>query len=278
MVQPGTRIDLSKLPTSPSVFSLSKKKASDLLRVCVERLSDLQTRLFAERAQSLLLIFQGMDASGKDSTIRHVTTGVNPAGIRVHSYGVPTKDDLAQSYFQRHWRDLPIQGNIGIHNRSHYEEVVVTRVHPALLKLRGFKTSAADESFWQERFEDIRAFERHLTRQSRTSIIKFFLHLSKDEQLKRLIERLDDPNKNWKFDISDVRERLYWDDYQHAYNEAITATAIEQAPWYVIPADVKRFARLAVAEIVVEKLIAMNPQFPAPAANVEKAKRALQRT
>ncbi len=234
--------------------------------------------MFAEKSQALLLIFQGMDASGKDSTIRHVTTGVNPAGVHVHSYGVPTQEDLAQSYFQRHFRDLPAQGQIGVHNRSHYEEVVVTRVHPALLQLRGFEVNEVDEEFWQERFTDIRSFERHLTRQSRTKIIKFFLHISREEQLKRLLQRLDDPTKNWKFDISDIRERLYWDDYQFAYESAIAATSTEYAPWYVIPADQKRFSRLAIAEIVLSTMRELDPQFPAPEADLKKAKHALLRT
>lgn len=226
----------------------------------------------------MLLIFQGMDASGKDSTIRHVTTGLNPAGVHVHSYGVPSDSDLNQSYFQRHWRDLPAQGYIGVHNRSHYEEVVVTRVHPSLLKLRGFEEAAVDDSFWQDRFEDILSFERHLTRQGHTTILKFFLHVSKEEQLKRLIERLDDPQKNWKFKLSDIRERLYWDDYQHAYESAIAATTTQAAPWFVIPADQKRFARLAIAEIVVDTLIEMNPCFPDADVDLEVAKRALLRT
>lgn len=219
-----------------------------------------------------------MDASGKDSTIRHVTTGLNPAGVRVHSYGVPTVDDLNQSYFQRHWRDLPAQGYIGVHNRSHYEEVVVTRVHPTLLTLRGFDEVAAKASFWQERFEDIRSFERHLARQGHTTILKFFLHVSKEEQLKRLIERLDDPEKNWKFEFSDANERMYWDDYQTAYEEAIVATSTPIAPWFVIPADQKRFARLAVAEIVVSRLAELNPRFPTTELDLEKARRALLET
>ena len=242
------------------------------------RFAELQHRLFAESSRSLLLIFQGMDASGKDSTIRHVTTGLNPAGVHVHAYGVPTQEDLEQSYFQRHWRDLPSQGRIGVHNRSHYEEVVVTRVHPTLLKLRGFEVSAANESFWQDRFEDIRSFERHLTRQGHTAILKFFLHVSKKEQLKRLVERLDDPEKNWKFEISDVRERLHWDDYQIAYEKAIAATSTSDAPWFVIPADQKRFARLAIAEIVVDRLTEMDPHFPDAEVDLEKAKSALLRT
>ena len=244
----------------------------------VERFADLQHRLFAERSRALLLIFQGMDASGKDSMIRHVTTGLNPAGVRVHAYGVPTQDDLQQSYFQRHWRDLPAQGYIGVHNRSHYEEVVVTRVHPHLLKLRGFDIETIEDSFWENRFEDIRSFEQHLTRQGHTAILKFFLHVSKEEQLKRLVERLDDPEKNWKFELSDIRERMYWDDYQFAYEQAITATSTEAAPWFIIPADQKRFSRLAVAEIVVGQLERMDPNFPDVELNLAKAKRALLKT
>lgn len=249
-----------------------------MLKEIVGRFAELQHRLFAENSRALLLIFQGMDASGKDSMIRHVTTGLNPAGVRVHSYGVPSQDDLDQSYFQRHWRDLPAQGFIGVHNRSHYEEVIVTRVHPTLLKLRGFDVASVSDAFWQDRFEDIRSFERHLTRQGHTTVLKFFLHVSQEEQLKRLLQRLDDPEKNWKFEMSDVRERLYWDDYQFAYEDAISATSTEAAPWFVIPADQKRFARIAVAEIVVERLAQMDPRFPDAELDLEKAKRALLRT
>ena len=269
---------MSKRATRQPGFTLGKQEAQKQLKEIVGRFAELQHRLFAEHSRALLLVFQGMDASGKDSMIRHVTTGLNPAGVRVHAYGVPTQDDLEQSYFQRHWRDLPAQGYIGVHNRSHYEEVVVTRVHPTLLKLRGFDIEAIEESFWEERFEDIRSFERHLTRQGHTTVLKFFLHVSKEEQLKRLVERLDDPEKNWKFELSDIRERQYWDEYQSAYEAAIKATSTGAAPWFVIPADQKRFARLAVAEIVVAQLEQMDPLFPDAELDLEKAKRALLKT
>ena len=271
-------VALSDIPTLVEDFSLSKAAAQKQLKGWVDQLSSLQQRLFAEQSRALLLIFQGMDASGKDSTIRRVTTGVNPAGVHVQSYGVPTTDDLAQSYFQRHFRDLPAYGQIGVHNRSHYEEVVVTRVHPDYLRLRGIDTDEVNERFWMSRFEDIRNFERLITRRDRTTIIKFFLHISKEEQRNRLLERLDEPTKNWKFADSDIRDRAYWNDYQLAYESAIAATSTEYAPWYVIPADQKRFARLAVAEIVVRALETLDPQFPPAETNLEQAKQALLKT
>lgn len=274
----GEQVQLSERPTQSPDFSLTRSEARKSLRDCVDVLALLQHRLYAENSRSMLLIFQGMDASGKDSTIRRVTTGLNPAGVQVHAFGMPTEQDFANSYLSRHWDRLPTRGQIGIHNRSHYEEVTVTRVHPNLLRSRGLSLGDINDDFWRERYEDIRAFERHVARQSHTTIIKFFLHISKDEQRNRLLERLDDPEKNWKLDNSDIRERTYWDDFQAAYNDAISATSTEWAPWYVIPADQKRFARLAVAEVLAARLSAMDPQFPKPHADFESARHELMRS
>ena len=278
LVKPGSQLELREIPTKISDFPHRKATAEVQLQVKVKQLSLLQQRLYAEGAQSLLIIFQGMDASGKDGTIRHLTTGVNPAGVQVHSYGVPTKDDLVRSYLQRHWQHLPAHGYIGVQNRSHYEEVVVTRVHPSVLHMRNIHTDDVDDVFWHERFKDICNFERHLVRQNRTKIVKIFLHISKHAQLKRLVSRLDDPNKRWKFDINDLRERMYWNEFQSAYNEAISATATDFAPWYVVPADKRYVARLAVAEIVVEKLTMMDPQIPSPHVDLKKLKEELLKT
>ena len=278
-VNPQSQVDLVSLETDKCEdLALDKKTCEEHLRDKVAELSELQARLFAEGSQSLLLIFQGMDASGKDSTIRHMTTGVNPAGVQIRSFGVPSKDDLARSYLQRHWEYLPERGFIGIQNRSHYEEVIVTRVHPSLLSLRHVDTSEIDDTFWEQRFEDINAYEKHLTSQNNTTIVKFFLNISKEMQLKRLLKRIDNPDKRWKFDASDLRERLYWDDYQSAYNQAIAATSTDCAPWYVIPANQKYFARLTVTELVVDAMTKMNPQFPSPAADFEKVRKELLKT
>ena len=266
------------MPALQDDVSIEKRTLASVLKAKVEQLSELQGRLFAEGSRSILLIFQGMDASGKDSTIRHIMTGVNPAGVQVRSFGVPTKEDLGFSYLARHWEHLPAHGFIGIQNRSHYEEVIVTRVHPALLSLRDVDIDQVDDSFWQQRFEDINAFEKHLVTQNRTTVLKFFLHISKDAQLKRLLKRIDDPDKQWKFDISDLRERLYWDDFQSAYNQAISATSTEHAPWYVIPANRKPFARLAVAELLVDAISKLDPQYPSPAANLDKVREELLKT
>lgn len=278
-IESNSSVDLDLIATSQKELPfIEKKKGEAQLAQKVKELSELQMRLFAESSRSLLLIFQGMDAAGKDSAIRHIMTGVNPAGVEVCSYGVPSKDDLANSYLQRHWQDLPGRGYICIYNRSHYEEVIVTRVHTSLLSLRGVDPDTVDERFWQQRYEDIRAFERHLVQQNNTTVLKFFLHLSKDTQLSRLLKRIDDPSKRWKFDISDLRERLYWDNYHDAYNRAIAATSTELAPWYVIPADQKYFARLIIAERVVDALQAMDPQFPSPAANLANVRKELLKT
>lgn len=277
-VEAGASVDLAEWITKDHDFKLGERESRRELHSRVDELALLQHRLHAEGKQSVLLVFQGMDASGKDSTIRRVTTGLNPAGVQVTAFAMPTQQDLEQSYLQRHWRYLPSRGKIGIHNRSHYEEVIVTRVHPSLLRLRGVQLKDVDGEFWQQRFADIRAFERHLALQSHTTVVKFFLHISKGEQRKRLLARLDDPEKNWKFDNSDIRERLYWDDYQAAYGDAIAATSTDVAPWYVIPGDQKRFARLAVAEVLAEKLAAMDPQFPEPATDLESARHELLRT
>jgi PPK2 family polyphosphate:nucleotide phosphotransferase len=232
----------------------SKKEAAAELEDCVAQLTKMQDLLYANGTWSLLIIFQAMDAAGKDSTIKHVMSGVNPQGVSVTSFKQPGPEELAHDYLWRIYRALPARGMIGIFNRSHYEEVLVTRVHPEILARQHLPPSLTDgKHFWQHRIEDIANFERHLTRQG-TRVLKFFLNVSKDEQKKRFLARLDEPEKNWKFSAADVVERGYWDKYQEAYAEAIAGTATPEAPWFVVPADHKWFARLVVVNAINEAL------------------------
>jgi len=228
-------------------------------------LKEHQERLYAEDSQSLLIIFQAMDAAGKDGAIEHVMSGINPQGCQVFSFKQPTSNDYEHDFLWRHYKALPERGRIGIHNRSHYEYVLICKVHPAYNlseRIPGYrKQEDFDAKFWEDRYESIRQFEAHLGRNG-TKIIKFFLHVSKDEQKKRFLERMEDKYKNWKFSSSDIEERAYWSDYMTAYEEAIAATATPAAPWYIIPADKKWFARYAVGKIIVETLAEMEPEFP----------------
>jgi PPK2 family polyphosphate:nucleotide phosphotransferase len=227
----------------------------------VARLADLQAKLYAENRWAVLLLFQAMDAAGKDSTIDHVLTGVNPAGCQVFSFKAPTSEELNHDYLWRHARCLPERGRIGIFNRSWYEEVLVARVHPEILERQRIPPRLLRGDVWDERFEDINAYERHLAR-SGVVVLKFFLHVSKEEQRKRFLERIEQPAKNWKFSLADVSERARWDDYMSAYEKAIRHTSTEHAPWHVVPADHKWFTRLVVAATIVEAVEALDPRFP----------------
>jgi PPK2 family polyphosphate:nucleotide phosphotransferase len=227
----------------------------------LERLRELQEKLYAQDEWALLLIFQAMDAAGKDSVIEHVMSGVNPQGCQVYSFKAPSAEELDHDFLWRTARCLPERGRIGVFNRSHYEEVLVVRVHPGILSKQRLPARVVSDRIWKERYQDIRGFERHLVR-SGTVIRKFFLNVSRDEQRKRFLSRLDEPEKNWKFSAADVEERQHWDDYMKAYEDALAATSTEHAPWYVIPADHKWFTRLAVADVVVEALEEMGPRFP----------------
>jgi PPK2 family polyphosphate:nucleotide phosphotransferase len=237
------------------------EQADDLLAGGLKLLSDLQGRLYAQHRWSLLLIFQGMDAAGKDGTIKHVMSGVNPQGCQVTSFKAPSATELDHDFLWRCTLALPERGRIGIFNRSYYEEVLVIRVHRHLLEAESLAGAARGKHFWRERFEDINAFERHLARNG-TVIRKFFLHLSKAEQKKRFLARLDEPSKNWKLSAADLKERDYWDDYQKAYEKMVRATATGHAPWYVVPADDKKYARLVVAGAIVETLESLKVDFP----------------
>ena len=239
----------------------SKEKAEDLLRRGVERLSALQEKLYAQDQWGVLLVFQAMDAAGKDGTIAHVMSGVNPQGCEVYSFKAPSAEELDHDFLWRTNRNLPERGRIGIFNRSYYEEVLVVRVHPEFLHKQKLPEKLIDKKIWEHRFEDINAFERYLSRNG-ILIRKFFLHVSKEEQRRRFLDRLDDASKQWKFSAADVEERKYWKDYQHAYEDTIRNTSSEHAPWFVVPADHKWFTRLVVAEAIIDALESLDLQYP----------------
>jgi PPK2 family polyphosphate:nucleotide phosphotransferase len=247
-----------------------KPMAREMLAHGVEELSRLQDILAAQDRWGLLLIFQALDAAGKDGTIKHVMSGVNPQGVQVVSFKAPSNEELDHDFLWRTMKRVPERGDIGIFNRSYYEEVLVVRVHSELLEKQKLPRPLVTRHVWQERFEDINAFERHLTRNG-IAIRKFFLHVSREEQKRRFLERLDKPEKNWKFSIADLKEREHWDDYQEAYEDMIRHTASEHAPWYVVPADNKWFTRLVVAAVVVDALESLNLKYP----KVEGAQKAL---
>jgi PPK2 family polyphosphate:nucleotide phosphotransferase len=258
--------EIGAAPTAPPRGAPGKKDAKRRLEELTQELSELQRILWAQDDHAVLLIFQAMDAAGKDGTIRAVLTGVNPAGCEVYSFKQPSSLELDHDFLWRTARRLPERGRIGVFNRSYYEEVLVVRVHPGILdsqKLPGPKPAGGSdlEALWQQRFESIREHEHHLARNG-TVILKFFLHVSKDEQRERFLARLDEPHKNWKFSAGDVRERGHWDAYQHAYQEALRATSRPWAPWYAIPADDKAFLRMHVAEIVTETLRGLGLRWP----------------
>jgi len=238
-----------------------KPQAKDMLAHGVKELSRLQDILAAQDRWGLLLIFQAMDAAGKDGTIKHVMSGVNPQGVDVWSFKAPSAEELQHGYLWRTMKAMPERGHIGIFNRSHYEEVLVVRVHPEILENQKLPKPLLTKHIWQERFEDINNFERYLTRNG-IAVVKFFLHVSRKEQKRRFLERLDKPDKNWKYSASDVKERQFWEAYQEAYEDMIRHTASEHAPWYVVPADNKWFTRLVVAQAVVDTLKGMNLKYP----------------
>jgi PPK2 family polyphosphate:nucleotide phosphotransferase len=239
----------------------SKEHAEETLQEQVARTAELQDKLYAQDTWALLLIFQAMDAAGKDGAIKHVMSGVNPQGCEVHSFKAPSEQELQHDFLWRTTRALPERGHIGIFNRSYYEEVLVVRVHPELLKSQKIPSSLISKKVWDERFDDIRCFEKHMAR-SGTVIRKFFLNVSKKEQKKRFLDRLDQPEKNWKFSSGDVRERECWDDYHEAYEEMIRNTATEHAPWYVVPADNKWFTRLVISTVIVDALESLDLAYP----------------
>ncbi len=248
-------------PSDTCGIDLEKSEAKALLAKGAKHLSDLQERLYAENQWAILVVLQGLDAAGKDSVIKHVLSEVNPQGCDVHSFKAPSQLELDHDFLWRASIVLPWRGHIGIFNRSYYEEVLVVRVHPEFLARQGLPPKLVTKDIWQERYEDINAFELHLARNG-IAPLKFFLHVSREEQRKRLLERLDDPAKQWKFNAADVGESKLWDQYMGAFEEMVRGTATEAAPWYVVPADHKWFSRLVVAAAIVERLEAIDPKFP----------------
>jgi PPK2 family polyphosphate:nucleotide phosphotransferase len=251
-----------------------KQDAAAILKGLIKEIAKLQTELYAANTYSLLIIFQAMDAAGKDSAIAHTMSGLNPQGCQVFSFKQPTSEDYEHDFLWRHSKALPERGRIGIHNRSHYENVLVTKIHPKLVlneNLPGITdVKQLNKKFWDQRYESIRDFEKHITANG-TIVIKFFLHLSKKEQKKRFLKRINDPEKNWKFAAGDLQERKYWDDYMQAYEKAIAETSTSNSPWYIVPADKKWFTRIAVSTIILQTLKSLKLEYPVlPKEEMEK--------
>ncbi|MES2456063.1 MAG: polyphosphate kinase 2 family protein [Bacteroidota bacterium] len=262
LVGPGKKVKLADFATSYH-GDLQKEQGILLLKDIKKEFNVFQEKLYASANQSLLVVFQAMDAAGKDSTIEHVFSGINPQGCEVANFKAPNAAEYAHDFLWRHYLSLPARGKIGIHNRSHYENVLVSRVHPEILLKENLPATShsSHADFWKIRYESIRDFEKHISRNG-IKVIKIFLHLSKDEQKKRFLKRITEADKNWKFAAGDLKEREMWDDYQRAYQQAISATSTKDCPWYIVPADKKWFARLVVASIVQQSLKDMNLEFP----------------
>lgn len=264
LVTPGKKVSLNDYTTSYK-GDKDKETAKQELEDIKAELAGEQETLYAADSRSVLIIFQAMDAAGKDSAIQHVMTGFNPQGCQVYSFKTPTSEEYDHDFLWRHYKALPERGRIGIHNRSHYENVLVCKVHPEYIlseKIPGYNdVKKIDKDFWKRRYESIRNFEKHIT-DNGTAIVKIFLYVSKDEQKQRFLDRIDDPSKNWKFSSADITERGYWKDYMNAYEEAIAETATEAAPWYIIPADKKWYARLAISHILRETLKGLDLKYP----------------
>jgi PPK2 family polyphosphate:nucleotide phosphotransferase len=273
LVHSGAKVELKERPTIVQPFGESKKEYKRILKHHVEKLSSLQRLLYASDRYALLLIFQGMDASGKDGAIRHVMSGVNPQGCQVSSFKEPSAEELRHDFLWRTTCRLPERGQIGIFNRSYYEEVLVVRVHPEMLRNRGLPDELLDEkTVWKERYRSISDFEEHLHRNG-THVVKIFLHLSKDEQAKRFRERIDTPEKNWKFGLADLNEREYWEQYVKAYEACLSSTSTENSPWYIVPADDKENARLIVSQILLDSFNGFKMEYPRP---TEKRRKELE--
>jgi PPK2 family polyphosphate:nucleotide phosphotransferase len=269
-VEPGSKVTLGKdFDPSFTAGIGSKRKGVELLAQGVELLAEYQARLAAQETFGVLVILQALDAGGKDGTIRHVMSGVNPQGVSVHSFKVPSAEELAHDYLWRYSRRLPRRGEIGIFNRSHYEEVLVARVHEELLERQRLPTKATGRGIWRRRYREINDWERYLS-DNGFSVVKLFLNVSKEEQRIRFLRRIDLPDRNWKFSPDDVRERAYWEDYQRAFSEMLSHTSTEWAPWYVIPADHKWFARLAAAAVIANTLIEIDPRYPTASEETRK--------
>jgi PPK2 family polyphosphate:nucleotide phosphotransferase len=261
-VREGDEVDLDKWPTKVDPVYKSKDQYEKILKEHVEQLSSQQQLLYASDRYAILLIFQATDAAGKDGAIKHVMSGVNPQGCQVFSFKHPSSAELEHDFLWRTTRDLPARGKIGIFNRSYYEEVLIVRVHPEILRGEGLTDAPHDDKqIWHDRYRSITDLERHLY-DNGTRIIKFFLHLSKEEQRKRFLARIDEPEKNWKFSMADIEERKFWKDYTNAYEECLSATSTKDAPWYIVPADDKENARLMVSQIVLDTLEGLKMTYP----------------
>lgn len=279
LVKPGRKIKLSDYDTTYNGADVAKDEAQQLLNDSLQHLAEIQDKLYAHNRYSVLIILQAMDAAGKDTAIKHMLSGLNPTGVRVYSFKTPSTTELDHYYLWRHNMALPARGEIAIHNRSHYENVLITKVHPEYIlneNLPGIHSvDDIDKAFWKQRYKQIRRFEKNL-HENGTIILKFFLHVSKKEQKKRFLERIDDSTKNWKFSLGDLKERAHWDEYQKAYEDALQATSREHAPWFVIPADDKWYARLAMVSILYKQFQALSLEYPcvteAQQAELEKAK------
>ncbi len=261
-VSPGSAVDLKKRPTAVRPSFRTDREYRDLLSAHIKELAVQQELLYASNRYALLIIFQGMDAAGKDGAIAHVMSGINPQGCRVFSFKHPSAEELKHDFLWRTTRDLPERGQIGIFNRSYYEEVLIVRVHPEILRAEGLPGELMDaKNTWRDRYRSIVSLERHLIHNG-TRVIKFFLHLSKQEQRRRFIERIDTPQKNWKFSAADIAERRYWRQYMNAYEKCLSATSTRHAPWYIVPADDKPNARLIVSRIVLDTLQELRLSYP----------------
>ncbi|MDM7924355.1 MAG: polyphosphate kinase 2 family protein [Pyrinomonadaceae bacterium] len=261
-IEEGTKLNLKEHRTDDTGDYTDKDEAVKDLQDNIQRMRELQDMLYAQDVYSLLIVFQAMDAAGKDGAIEHVMSGVNPQGVSVVSFKQPSAEERDHDFLWRCQKNLPERGRIGIFNRSHYEEVLVVRVHPEILQGQQLpRELKEDKDIWKKRFDHIRDWEQHLF-ENGIHVVKFFLNVSKKEQKDRFLARIEEPEKNWKFSMGDVKERAHWDDYMHAYEEAISATSTKHAPWYVIPADKKWFTRLAVSEIIVAKLESMDLHYP----------------
>jgi len=262
IVPPKRKISLAKdYDPGYKADHLKKSKAKGQLKEGIEALAEYQDVLYAQNTHAVLIIFQAMDAAGKDSTIKHVMSGINPQGCQVHSFKAPSTEELNHDYLWRCSKALPERGRIGIFNRSYYEEILVTRVHPEILEQRPLPMSIIDNNIWKRRFEEINNFEKHLVNNG-TIILKFFLNVSKEEQKERFLERINRPEKNWKFSVNDAKERAFWDDYMSVYEDMFNHTSTKYAPWYIIPADHKWFTRLVVAGIIYTQLKELNLKYP----------------
>ncbi|MDI9319127.1 MAG: polyphosphate kinase 2 family protein [Phycisphaerales bacterium] len=264
-VKEGKKVSLRKYDTEYSPVGITKEMGEELLKESVAQLAALHDKLYAHNKYSILIVFQAMDAAGKDGAVKHVMSGLNPQGVKVSSFKTPSSAELEHDYIWRHYIQLPSRGEIGIFNRSHYENVLITQVHPEYIlgeNLPSIKTlKDIDNEFWNKRLKQINRFEKNIA-ENGTIILKFFLHMSKEEQKRRFIDRIDNPKKNWKFSVGDLKERAYWDEYQNAYEQLLSKTSTDEAPWFVIPADNKWSARLAISEIILQEFSNLKIHFP----------------